>query len=133
MPSTPPTARARTATCRRWRSVPFSPASAIRRCSRSPAATTTASPSRPTCWARVRDMDLDQKAFILVGVGPLASAKTAKWMRSNVPGVHIPDEVIKRLEGAQNQKAEGKKLCTEIIQQVRGIKGVAGVHVMAYR
>ena len=82
---------------------------------------------------RSRDMGLDQKCFILVGVGPLASARTAKWMRSNVPGVHIPDEVITRLEGAQNQKAEGKRLCIDIIQQVREIKGVAGVHVMAYR
>ena len=83
--------------------------------------------------ARVRDMGLAEKAFILVGVGPLASAKTAKWMRANVPGVHIPDEVIKRLDGAQNQKAEGKRLCIDIMQQVREIKGVAGVHVMAYR
>ena len=83
--------------------------------------------------ARVRDLGLDQKCFILVGVGPLASAKTARWMRANVPGVHIPDEIIKRLEGAQNQKAEGKRLCTDIMQQVRAIKGVSGVHVMAYR
>jgi 5,10-methylenetetrahydrofolate reductase len=83
--------------------------------------------------ARIRDMGLNEKCFILVGVGPLASARTAKWMRSNVPGVHIPDEVITRLEGAQDQKAEGKRLCIDIIQQVRAIKGVSGVHVMAYR
>lgn len=48
---------------------------------------------------RVRDMGLDEKVFILVGVGPLASAKTARWMRANVAGVHIPDAVIARLEG----------------------------------
>jgi 5,10-methylenetetrahydrofolate reductase len=83
--------------------------------------------------ARIRDMGLHEKCFILVGVGPLASARTAKWMRSNVPGVHVPDDVIKRLEGAQDQKEEGKRLCIDIIQQVREIKGVAGVHVMAYR
>lgn len=83
--------------------------------------------------ARVRDQGLHEKCFILVGVGPLASARTARWMRNNVPGVHIPDEVIKRLEGAQNQKLEGKALCIELIQQIREIKGVAGVHVMAYR
>jgi 5,10-methylenetetrahydrofolate reductase len=82
---------------------------------------------------RVRDMGLEKQCFILVGVGPLASAKTARWMRTNVAGVHIPDSVIERLEGAQNQKAEGKRLCIETIQQVREIKGVAGVHVMAYR
>ena len=83
--------------------------------------------------ARVRDLGLDERCFILIGVGPLASAKTARWMRSNVPGVHIPDEIIARLEGAKDQKREGKRLCIELIQQLREEKGVAGVHVMAYR
>ena len=81
----------------------------------------------------VRDKGFDKKAFILVGVGPLRSAKIAEWMRSNVPGVYIPDEVVNRLKGAQKQALEGKKLCVEIIQQVREIAGVSGVHVMAYR
>lgn len=54
-------------------------------------------------------------------------------MRSNVPGVHIPDDVIKRLEGAANQKKEGKRICIDLIQQIREEEGVAGVHVMAYR
>lgn len=83
--------------------------------------------------ARVRDMGLTERCFVLAGVGPLASAKTARWMRANVPGVHIPDEVIARLEGAANQKQEGKRLCVELIQEMRDIPGVAGVHVMAYR
>lgn len=82
---------------------------------------------------KVRDLGLDEKCFILVGVGPLASAKTAKWIRSNVPGVHIPDHVIARLEGAQDQKKEGKQLCIDIINEVKEIKGVSGIHVMAYR
>jgi 5,10-methylenetetrahydrofolate reductase len=81
----------------------------------------------------VRDMGLDRRCFILVGVGPLASARTARWMRANVAGVHIPDHVIERLEGAQNQKAEGKRICIEMIQRIREIPGVSGVHVMAYR
>jgi hypothetical protein len=81
----------------------------------------------------VRDLGLNEKCFILVGVGPLASAKTARWMRSNVPGVHIPDEVIKRIEGAQDQKKEGKQLCIDIINEVKEIEGVSGIHVMAYR
>ena len=83
--------------------------------------------------ARVRDLGLDRKCFILAGVGPLASAKTARWMRAHVPGVHIPDGVVKRLEGAKNQKAEGKRICIEMIQALRELKGIAGVHVMAYR
>ena len=82
---------------------------------------------------RVVDMGLHEKCFIMAGVGPLASAKTAKWMRSNVPGVHIPDGVIARLEGAEKQKKEGKQLCIDIIQEVKEIEGVSGIHVMAYR
>jgi 5,10-methylenetetrahydrofolate reductase len=83
--------------------------------------------------AKVRELGLPEKCFILVGVGPLASARAARWMRSNVPGIHVPDPLIARLEGAKDQKLEGKKICIELIQQIREIKGVAGVHVMAYR
>jgi 5,10-methylenetetrahydrofolate reductase len=82
---------------------------------------------------QVRDMGLHERCFILVGVGPLASASAARWIRSNVPGVHIPDAIVSRLEGAEKQRREGKKICVELIQQVRQIEGVAGVHVMAYR
>ena len=82
---------------------------------------------------RVRDLGLHERCFIIVGVGPLASARAARWIRTNVPGIHIPDAVITRLEGAADQKLEGRKLCIELIQQVREIEGVAGVHVMAYR
>ena len=82
---------------------------------------------------KVRDLGLHEKCYILVGVGPMASAKTAKWIRSNVPGIHIPDSVIARLEGAQDQKKEGKQLCIDIINEVKEIEGVSGIHVMAYR
>lgn len=82
---------------------------------------------------RAVDMGLTEQAFILPGVGTLASAKTARWLRTNVPGVFIPDEIIKRLEGAENQKAEGQKICVELMQQVKEIQGVSGVHVMAYK
>ncbi len=83
--------------------------------------------------ARVRDLGLHEKLFILIGVGPLRSAKVAEWMRANVPGVHIPDAVIERLRKAEKPGREGKRLCIEMIQQVREIPGVSGVHVMAYR
>ncbi len=82
---------------------------------------------------RVRDKGLHQRVFILAGVGPLASARTARWIRDNVPGVHIPDAVIARLAGAQDQKLEGSKICIELMQQLKQIEGVAGLHVMAYR
>ena len=83
--------------------------------------------------ARVTDLGLLDRLFILVGVGPLRSAKAALWMRTHVPGVHIPDPIVRRMAGAANPAQEGRRLCTELIQEIRGIKGVAGVHVMAYR
>jgi len=86
-----------------------------------------------TFMQQVRDRGYDEKCFILVGVGPLASAKTAKWIRSNVPGIHIPDSIVARLEGAQDQKKEGKQICIDIINEVKEIAGVSGIHVMAYR
>lgn len=82
---------------------------------------------------QVRDRGLDQKVFILVGVGPLPSARGAEFIRSKVPGVHIPDAIIKRLAGAENQKEEGKKICIEMMQQIKQIKGISGVHIMAFR
>lgn len=81
----------------------------------------------------VRDMGLHEKVFILAGVGPLASAKSAEWIRTNVPGVHIPDHIIERLKGADNQKEEGVRICIDMITQLREIVGVSGVHIMAYK
>jgi len=83
----------------------------------------------------VRDLGLDEKVFILVGVGPLRSERAAEFMRTRVPGVVIPDEIVDRLRKApKSEKREtGKQICIEIIQQVQEIKGVAGVHLMAYR
>ena len=86
-----------------------------------------------TFMAQVRDLGLLEKAYVLAGVGPLASAKAADWIRKNVAGVHIPDAVIDRLAGAQDQKQEGVDLCIDLIEQVREIEGVSGVHIMAYR
>jgi len=84
---------------------------------------------------RVRDMGLHEQAFILIGVGPLRSDKAAEFMRNKVPGIVIPDAIVERLRKTPKKKkrAEGKQICVEIIQQVREIEGVAGVHVMAYR
>ncbi len=83
--------------------------------------------------ARVRDLGLHEKCFIIVGVGPLASARAARWLRANVPGVHIPDEIVRRLEAASDQRQEGRLICIELIQRIREIAGVAGIHLMAYR
>ena len=82
---------------------------------------------------RIRDRGLAEKVFIMVGVGPLASARAATWIRSNVPGVHIPDAVINRLSGAENQQQEGINICIDIVREIKEIAGVSGIHVMAYR
>jgi len=84
---------------------------------------------------QVCDMGLDDKVFILVGVGPLRSEKAAEFMRTKVPGVVIPDEIVDRLRKTpkERKREEGKRICIEIIQQIREIRCVSGVHVMAYR
>jgi len=92
-------------------------------------------PRLQTFMQRVRDLGLHERAYFLAGVGPLRSGRAAEFMRSNVPGVHIPDEIIERLRKTpkERKREEGKKICVEIIQQVREIQGVHGVHLMAYR
>jgi methylenetetrahydrofolate reductase (NADPH) len=83
---------------------------------------------------RAGDLGLLDKAYVIAGVGPMASARSASWIRDNVPGIHIPDSIIDRLLGAgKKQKTEGRNICVEMMQQLKEIEGVAGVHVMAYR
>ena len=79
----------------------------------------------------VREMGLHKKVSILAGVTPIRSLGMAKYMKKNVPGMDVPDELIKRLEGAEKKKAEGINICLEVIERVRKIEGVAGVHIMA--
>lgn len=85
--------------------------------------------------AQVCDLGLNEKVFILAGVGPLKSWKTAEFMRSKIPGVVIPDMIVERLKAAPRERSqeEGMEICVELIQQIEEIPGVAGVHVMAYR
>ena len=84
---------------------------------------------------QVCDMGLDEKVHILIGVGPLRSEKAAEFMRTRVPGVVIPDEIVDRLRKTpkERKQEEGKRICIEIIQQLREIKCVSGIHLMAYR
>ena len=91
-------------------------------------------PMLKTFMRHVEDLGLLEKIFILVGVGPLRSAAAAEWMRSNVAGLHIPDAVIARLKNAgADAQREGQTLCVELMQELRGLRGVSGVHLMAYR
>ena len=75
---------------------------------------------------------LDKTNFI-IGIGPFASAKSAKWMNENLFGVDVPDQIIKRLEGSKDPKEESKKICLELIENYRNINGVKGVHLMGHK
>jgi methylenetetrahydrofolate reductase (NADPH) len=68
---------------------------------------------------------------ILVGVAPIPSARSARWMRERLFGTVIPDAIVERLERAADPKAEGKAICIEVIRALAAIPGIAGVHVMA--
>ena len=79
------------------------------------------------------DKGILEKTNFIIGLGPFASAKSAKWMNENLFGVDVPDEIIKRLEGAENQKEESKKICLELIESFRDIRGVNGIHLMGHK
>jgi methylenetetrahydrofolate reductase (NADPH) len=80
---------------------------------------------------RLKSEGITQQLGVIVGVGPIRSAKSARWMNENLFGVHVPDAIVARLEGAKDQAAEGRRVCAELIEGLRGIDGVAGAHVMA--
>jgi methylenetetrahydrofolate reductase (NADPH) len=79
----------------------------------------------------VRDEGLDERVHIIAGVGPLKSARMAEFMKFKIAGMEVPDAVIERMRTAEKPRREGVKICVEIIEQVRDIKGVHGVHIMA--
>ena len=68
---------------------------------------------------------------ILIGVAPIPSARSARWMRDKLYGTIIPDSIIERLEGAADAKREGRDICIEVLRELAAIPGVAGAHVMA--
>jgi methylenetetrahydrofolate reductase (NADPH) len=80
---------------------------------------------------RLNDDGLTDRLFVLIGIGPLASARSARWMRDNLFGVNVPDAIIDRLEKAKDAKTEGIAICAELMQQLAEVKGIAGVHLMA--
>jgi methylenetetrahydrofolate reductase (NADPH) len=83
--------------------------------------------------AQVRDLGLHERVHILAGVGPLKSARMAEFMAEKVAGMDVPESIINRMKKTPRaaQPAEGLKICSEIIEQVKEIPGIAGVHIMA--
>jgi len=80
---------------------------------------------------RLAQHEIPQRLFILVGLAPLRSAKSARWMREKLVGTIIPDAIIARLESAAEPEAEGQRICLELLEELASIPGVAGAHLMA--
>jgi methylenetetrahydrofolate reductase (NADPH) len=82
---------------------------------------------------KVRDRNLDREVYILGGITPLKSSKMAEYMNSQVAGMDIPEEVIRRMKAvpAKEQRREGLKISIETIQALKEMKGIHGVHIMA--
>ncbi len=78
-----------------------------------------------------RERGLDKQTHILAGVIPIKSAGMARYMRDYVPGINVPDEVVARMEKADNAKEEGVSIILEIIEQLKEMSGVHGIHIMA--
>ncbi len=83
--------------------------------------------------AGVRDRGLHEKVYIMAGITPIKTVGMARYMKTKVPGMDVPDEVVKRMAGVakENQAEEGIKICVESIQRLKEVKGVAGFHIMA--
>ena len=80
---------------------------------------------------RLRQHGVLDKVALLIGVGPLASLRSAQWMDQNLFGVSIPDAVMHRLRNAKDEAEEGLRICVELITIYRDMAGVSGVHIMA--
>jgi len=79
----------------------------------------------------ITDRGLDKQVHVMAGIIPVRAAAMARYMKDNVPGVYVPDQIVKRMEGAKSGKEEGLNIAVELIQQIREIKGVHGIHIMA--
>ena len=81
--------------------------------------------------ARLAEQGITERVKILIGVAPIASARSAAWMRENLFGTIIPDAIVARMEGAADPKAEGRAICLELLQELSAVPGIAGAHIMA--
>ena len=81
--------------------------------------------------ARLAEQGLTARLSFLIGVVPLRSAKSARWIKEKLFGSIIPDALIDRMEQANDPVAEGARICADIIRELSGVAGVAGVHIMA--
>ena len=81
--------------------------------------------------ARLAELGLADKLSIIIGVAPLRSAKSARWMKEKLFGTIIPDAFVERMEQASDPAVEGRRICIEVISELAEIPNVAGCHIMA--
>jgi len=81
--------------------------------------------------ARLEDCGLGGKLSFLIGIAPLRSAQSARWMKEKLYGTIIPDAFVTRLDKAADPIAEGRRICLEVIADLTAIPAVAGCHIMA--
>lgn len=79
----------------------------------------------------ITDQGLDKQVHILAGVIPIRSAGMARYMRDYVSGISVPDEIVTRMEEAKTAKEEGLRIALEVIEQLKEVPGVHGIHIMA--
>ena len=82
---------------------------------------------------KLNQLGITSKAYFIVGLGIIKSAKSARWMNDNLFGISIPENIINRIENSDNEKEEGTKICIELIEKYKSIEGVSGVHLMGYK
>lgn len=80
---------------------------------------------------RLLDLGIAQRLPILIGVCPIPSGKSARWMKEKLFGTIIPDAIVERLDTAADAREEGKRICVEILRELATIPGIAGAHIMA--
>jgi methylenetetrahydrofolate reductase (NADPH) len=81
--------------------------------------------------ARLAERGLTAQMSLIVGIVPLRSAKSARWIKEKLFGAIIPDALVVRMDAASDPAAEGRRICLELVHELAGIPQVAGVHIMA--
>jgi len=81
--------------------------------------------------ARLAEQGITDRLFLLIGIVPLRSAKSARWIKEKLFGAVIPDALIERMDRASDPVAEGRRICIDVVQELSKIPQVAGVHIMA--
>ena len=80
---------------------------------------------------RLCELGVAQRLPILIGIAPIPSVRSARWMKEKLFGTYIPDSIVERLEGAADPKAEGRRICIELLQQLAETPGIGGAHIIA--